>query len=378
MRQLTAVVAKEWRDILRDRRTLHLMVVVPLVFYPAIAILLGVVQPGTPADGGLRVMVSPPDEGWELQVSLEQAGHSVVQQADRAQAFLWLPEGFNEALARSQPAQIEFRAVDGAAAAVLRRHLEEFRMRHLRDQLHRLGPAAERLSILEIREERERPPPRLASAVLLRAALYFLIFICFTGALPAAIDLGAGEKERGTLETLLTAPVPLPVLLGGKLLVVSFCGLASAGLSVAGLAPVLLFGGESQRLLAKAAASLLTPGHVALALALLTPLAVFFGALQLTVSFSSRSAREAQHRTTPLMMVMVLLLVWGMLPGTPLSLLTSLVPALNVMLVLREAIGGSLRPDLLLLTLLSLAVFTAAAVAWGARLIGRERTLFRD
>ncbi len=202
-----------------------------------------------------------------------------------------------------------------------------------------------------------------------------LVMMTLLGAFYPAIDMAAGEKERGTLETLLTAPVPASEIVAGKFAAVALIGLAAA---VANLASMLLtfqsgifrFGTVTQiRFTLPAGAALL----VFLAL---IPLSVLFAATFLGLAVRAQSFKEAQNALTPAQLAATLPLFIVTLPGIDFTPALAVVPVVGVAMFFRELMSGGapLLPSVL--AVLATVGYAALALVFAARSFGREEVLF--
>jgi sodium transport system permease protein len=151
----------------------------------------------------------------------------------------------------------------------------------------------------------------VGGAVLGGLVPYFVILLCLTGAMYPAMDLTAGEKERGTIETILCSPVSRTHLVLGKFLMVLTASIATAVLSITSMA--VSFGVGKKMLLgvahgaADAAMQITMTGKAIVSIFFVVlPLAVFFSAALLAISLFAKSFKEAQSYLSPLMIVVVL------------------------------------------------------------------------
>ena len=206
---------------------------------------------------------------------------------------------------------------------------------------------------------------------------YLFVIFCFMGSMYPAIDLAAGEKERGTMETLLTAPVTRFQILLGKFAVVVVTGLLSAVVSIVGIFLAVRQASTIPPAVFNAVMAILDVQSVLLVLSLLVPLTVFFAAFLLSVSIFAKSYKEAQSMISPLMIVIILPVLIGLFPGVALDSVTALIPVLNVSLATKEIIAGTIKPGLLVEVYASLFVLAGASLFGCARWFGREETIFR-
>ncbi|MDH5806005.1 MAG: ABC transporter permease subunit, partial [Gemmatimonadota bacterium] len=208
---------------------------------------------------------------------------------------------------------------------------------------------------------------------------YMFVIFMFTGAMYAGIDLSAGEKERGTLETLLSSPASRLEIVLGKFVVVAAVGIASALISMTGLYVAVRFGFEEiPEEIMEVVWEVLNVKVIAMIASLLLPLAAFFSALILALAVQAKSFREAQSTLTPLSIVVILPVVIGILPGMELNAVTALVPILNVSLATKDVIAGTIDPLYLSLAYISLFALASASIAFCVFWFNREETLFRS
>jgi sodium transport system permease protein len=180
---------------------------------------------------------------------------------------------------------------------------------------------------------------------------YIFIAFGFLGCMYPAIDLFTGEKERGTIETLLTTPVARWQILFGKMGVIVLSGLMASSAALFGLflSIEVLDIVDNEELL-ELIHGVLTPGFVLMLFGLLFPLTVFFAGVMVPISIHTKSFKEAQSVITPLNIVMVLPAMIGFFPGIELNVLTACIPVVNVVLATKELLAGTLEPGLLALS----------------------------
>lgn len=391
------VFRKELRDTLRDRRTLMAMIVVPLLLFPALMIGMAKFSQSRAAearDKVLHVAVADADGESGLAAHLsKEPGFEVTETRDvtalpeqvRSEALdvaLVVPAGYAHALAARRPATLQLLHKTSDDFDIPRRRVQDavgrFEQQILTARLAALGldPAVTDPIALE---ETDVASSREVFGKLLGGLLpYMFILFCFTGAMYPAIDLAAGEKERGTLETLLCSPANRLQIALGKFAVVSLTGITSALLAALGMYVTVSQGMDGMpAAVLEAVHSVLAPSTIALVFALLLPLAVFFAAVLLMLSLYARSYKEAMSVISPLMIVVVVPAAIALAPGVRLGLVTSLVPILNVSLATREIIAGTASPLHLALVFASLSALAAFGVVACARWFGREDIVFR-
>ena len=180
------------------------------------------------------------------------------------------------------------------------------------------------------------------SAAMWSKILPFVVMVwSLTGAFYPAIDLCAGEKERGTFETLLSSPAKRSEIAIGKLLTVISFSMATALLNMLSMAFTGLFV-YSQMTAGIAGMQMGAPPMASLIwlVIALVPISALFSAVALAAAAFARSSKEGQYYLVPLMMISMPLMIIPMLPAAKLDIGTSLIPVTGLMLLLRSLIEG--------------------------------------
>jgi len=192
-----------------------------------------------------------------------------------------------------------------------------------------------------------------------------------------AIDLAAGERERGTLETLLTSPASRLEILFGKFGVVVLTGILTAAVAIIGLYIGIIQTREIPPELLNTILGILEFKSIAMLLSLLLPLTVFFAGILLSLSFFARSYKEAQSIISPMTIVIVVPAFVGLMPGMSLNVVTACIPILNVSLATKAIIADTATPPLLAEVCLSLIAIAVLSLFVCARIFESEGTVFR-
>ncbi|MEN9291707.1 MAG: hypothetical protein RLZZ357_1551 [Bacteroidota bacterium] len=205
---------------------------------------------------------------------------------------------------------------------------------------------------------------------------YIFIAFGFIGCMYPAIDLFTGEKERGTIETLLTTPVSRWKILLGKMLVVVSSGMLAASCSLLGLFISIEFLdlGANKEILDVIHGILSLPFILSM-LALLLPLVVFFAGVMIPIAIYAKSFKEAQSIITPLNIIMVLPAMIGFFPGIELDLSTAFIPVINVVLATKELIAGTLSIGYFLSVFSVMLLIAGLAVMLSYRQFGKEQNI---
>lgn len=396
MKTILTIFRKELKDSLRDRRTIITMIIVPLLMFP---VMIGLTS---------RFIMSHEEKAQvrELKVGLlagENAGEFVemlgeqenilvfehiqleegqaLVASDSLNAFIVFHEKFDRQVRELGQGEITFYLKETED-----REIEEGRIMELlgefeellrTDRFETLNLDINIIKTLSISKVNLATPKEQLADMVGGILPYMFILFCFMGSMYPSIDLAAGEKERGTLETLLTSPVNRFQILIGKFGVVVLTGISSAAVSLLGLYLGIRYISSIPAEFVDMIMSILEPGSILVLLSLLLPLSVFFAGLLLSISFTARTYKEAQSKIGPLFPVIIIPAFIGMMPGMNLNASTALIPILNVSLATRTIIAGQADVSVLIIVYLSLVVYAGAALFLCSKTFSRESAIFR-
>ncbi len=200
-----------------------------------------------------------------------------------------------------------------------------------------------------------------------------LILMTVTGAVYPAIDLTAGERERGTLEALMAAPVPRHELLFAKYVAVLSVAMLTALANLLSMVVTAYASGLEGLLFGTAGLSIRV---IASTLGLLCVFAAFFSSVILVVTSFARSFKEAQAYLIPVMLVALAPGVMCLLPGIEFNGTYAVTPLVNIVLLARDVFEDRVVPVWAIATLLSTMLYSAVALAAAARIFGTDAVLY--
>jgi sodium transport system permease protein len=446
-RHIQLIYHREMRDQLRDRRTLFTIAVLPMLLYPLIGLLMMQVAqfnreysvririvghenwpqnhplidqqrhlarlPGAEAIGRLIEFTTEPWPTNSEELEKLRNSSSTAVQLDLVDAVLIVKPDFTQRMEQrlaaksipdlsiaagreAEPASV-LESTDGLelVANLARDHsqLAQHRLQRVLDvwqqawvsrELVSAGMSPRLVEPLTLAHT-DTAPVSVRRAMLWSKVLPFVMLVwALTGAFYPAIDLCAGEKERGTLETLLSSPARRNEIVWGKLLTVATFSVSSALLNLlsmhttAGLiVKQLAFAGSSQAADALGPLPIHALGWLVL---LLLPMAAFFSALALAVAALARSTKEGQYYLMPLLLVTLPLVSLPMIPSLSLNLGTSLVPVSGAVFLVRSLIEGRYTEALVHLPVVIMVTVTCCllSIRWAIRQFESESVMFRE
>ena len=192
------------------------------------------------------------------------------------------------------------------------------------------------------------------------------------GAVYPAIDLTAGERERGTMEALIVSPTPSYALLLAKYSAVVTVALLTALANLAAMTITLWVSGIGKLIFGD---GILSSGVIGTVLILLVLFTMFFAALLLAVTSFAKSFKEAQAYLIPLMLLALTPGVMSLLPGIKFTSLLATVPLVNIVLLAREVLNGDADMNTALVAVVCNGIYALAALSVASRLFGSDASM---
>src|SRR5712692_688432 len=396
---IACVYRKELTEWLRDRRTLISTVLIPLLLFPIMMVgfsSLAVIMIGKAEKEVPKIMVLGGEDSPKVVEKLRSLDNlEIVPSTDdwkqkisekEIRAAVEIPKNFQASLERNEPETVQIYFYEGElkssfGANRVEKFFKDYRENVIKDRLSARNSPGAILNPFDVKQENVAPPEKVSGAAMGGLLGYMVILLSMTGAMYPAIDLTAGEKERGTMETILSSPISRMDLVLGKFLLVLSASLSTAILSLISMGVSFALLGKSGAMSAKDTAVMQL--HIGLptvfaVFLMALPLAVLFAAVLLTIALFAKSYKEAQSYLTPMTFVVVIPAVASLMPGVELTSKLALVPILNTSLVCKEIVAGTYHWHSIGIIFSSTCVYAAAALFIAVKMFQRESVLFRS
>lgn len=403
---MLAVAGKEILSTVRDRRAIVSNLLIPLLLLPTIMLGLPLLLGGlfereqqsmTPvAIEGLAFL--PPrllDEVVARRTEIHDTDDAVtLVREDEVAAAMIVPAGFASAVAVGEVPELELIAKNGnlqseLAAGKLRQAVDAYRNELVAERLAAAGLDPAVLEPVAVRSLDASRPEEQSSGQLAWIIPFFIAIWALAGGQMTALDATAGEKERGTLEALLVAPVRRVEVVVGKFLATLASGLSAAVMAIVGVlvggallrtAFLPRLGPEAGEMVAVMGGSFrLTPGGLGIMLGSAVLLAAAVAALLIAVAMFARSFKEAQSYVAPLSFVMIVpAMALQFADLLDLGRVVYRVPVMNVMVLMDDVLGGSVRSGDVLVSWGTMLLLVALLLAFALRNFRREGVIFRS
>ncbi|MGB2697499.1 MAG: ABC transporter permease subunit/CPBP intramembrane protease [Candidatus Zixiibacteriota bacterium] len=395
LRKVKTIYLKEMLDTLRDRRTLVSMILVPILLFPIImfgmsGLIASLIKKAEERPAQITILGEENAPHLTSQV-FQNGKFTVVEEKDyenairekRIEAALVFSEDFEQRINSEDSAQA-FIYYDKAeikseiAAEKLADLLWEYSDSVITSRLQKREIDRSLLHPVNIQRENVASKEKMGGFMLSMFLPYMIIILSLTGAMYPAIDLTAGEKERGTMETILVSPVSRGELATGKFFCVMTASVVTAVLATismsisagAGFAQMSSFTGEGAQFSIKITSILVI-------LVLFLPISALFSSLLLSLSLFAKSYKEAQSYITPLMIVVIMPAMISFMPGVELNWGLAFVPIINVSLALKEVLLGTYNWEFIGLIFVSTILYASFSIFVTRKLFEKEHVLFR-
>ena len=394
------VYRKEFTEWVRDRRTLISTVLVPLFFFPIIMVgftALAVVMVGKAKEETPKIMILGGEDSPQVVAGLQKVKSLEVvpyrpdwkEQISEKEirAAVEIPPGFQAALEKGEVKTVKIYYYEGEMKSSfgvdrIEKFLKDYRDQVVKERLAAKNVPPSVLTPFEIHQENVAPPEKVSGATVGGFIGYMVVLLCMTGAMYPAIELTAGEKERGTMETILSSPISRMNLVLGKFLLVLSAALVTAALSVMSMgisfSALRHFNVTSGRGEAAGLLLQLGPKAVAAIFLMALPMAVLFSAVLMTIALFAKSHKEAQSYLTPMTFLVVIPAVASLLPGVELTPKLAFIPILNTSLVCKEIMTGTYHWNAIALIFVSTCAYAGIALFLAFKTFQRESVLFRS
>lgn len=397
--KILTIYKKEMLDLIRDRRTIITSFVLPIILYPLIMIGFSsmmsrqemkleqqeiVVYVQDQSNNEISQMIKQSIskvENIQLMEEVQNYEHQTfidLLSENSIQTLLTINDSISASgysISNLTCFYNETSDKSSLAYRKIRNKLRDLEEGLIRKRLEKIEINTEILNAVEIKKENIAPPEQMVGFVVGKFLPYLLIILTISGASVIASDLIAGEKERGTLETILVSAARRNELVIGKYLTIITISIITVLLNL--LSMYLSFRHIFMQLGKTIGDVQLPIGNFALILVLMIPLITFFSAILLSISTYSRNIKEAQSYQMPLLFGAIMLSMVSFLPGFELNLGFAFIPIVNFSLMMRDIMLNNYNLYYFFLILFSTLILDVLTVYISIKLFHSEKVLFR-
>jgi len=386
---------KELRGTIRDRRTIRVMIIVPLIFYPLLFAGIGylnkvgsmkseesvskIVLTGSEFAPQL-VRYLEEDKRVEI-LSVSEDLYSRLKNSD-IQLILEIPSDFKAKIEQGDFGNLilKYDATELKSMVAQKRikeAIEKYKREIIQKRLSLVGLKEDFLNPIILQEENIASAEKIAGSFLSFLLPYLIIILIFAGAMHTAVDLTAGEKERGTIATLLVSQVSRLEIVLGKCFTVMTVSLTSMVLGLLGLSIAFLSSASGTEGFEGAKFGI-PLNNICLLFLVLLPLVGLASSILVMIGIFARNVREASSYITPIYMLTIFLGIMSINQGIEISDQMFLFPVLNNSFVFRELLRGKIIWNHIWTTFFANIVIAGLALLGATRLFTKEEVLFRS
>ncbi|MBE3127044.1 MAG: ABC transporter permease [Candidatus Atribacteria bacterium] len=394
-KNIKLIFIKELLGTIRDRRTIIAMIIIPLIFYPLLFAGIGYFSKlGSikSEEAASKVIIDGAEFAPQLVnylreyekieiLIIEDDSHAKLQNGD-IQAILVIPPDFKYKIEQGEPNKLilKYDATEAKSRIAKQRIdqvIEKYKSEILFQKLSRLDLKEEFLTPLILQEENIATAKKMTGAFLATLLPYLIIILIFTGAMHTAVDITAGEKERGTIATLLVSQISRLEIVLGKCFAVMLISFTSMVLGLFGLTLAFLSGTS----IAGGIEGLqfgISINSIFLFFLVLFPLVGLASAVLVMVGIYARNIREASSYIIPIYMLTIFLGIISISQGMELTGKMFLIPVLNSSFVFKELLMGKIYWNHIITTFSANIIIAGIALFGATRLFNKEEVLFRS
>jgi sodium transport system permease protein len=394
-KNIKLIFIKELVGTIRDKRTIIAMIIIPLIFYPLLFMGIGYfnrIGSIKSEEAASKIMIYGAEFAPQLVkhlqdyekievLTIEDDSPAKLQNGN-IQAVLVVPPDFKYKIEQEEPNKLILKYDTTEAKSRIAKQriiqvIEKYKDEIILQRLSRLDLKEEFLTPLILQEENIATAEKMTGSFLAVLLPYLIIILIFAGAMHTAVDITAGEKERGTIATLLVSQISRLEIVLGKcfaVILISFTSmvLGLVGLTLAFLSGTTIMGGIEG---VKFGISFHT---VCLIFLVLFPLVGLASAVLVMVGIFARNIREASNYITPIYMLTIFLGIISISQGMELTGKMFLVPVLNSSFVFKELLMGKIYWNHIITTFSANMVIAGLALFGATRLFSKEEVLFRS
>jgi sodium transport system permease protein len=396
MKNIIIIIKKEIKDLLRDRRTLMTMIIIPIMVFPIIFSIMGKVtsnQIKKETEKSLTIGFNDNGNANQLRQLFENrpdikiikypklVKFDTLIQSGKLDGAIMISDNFDSNIGTMRTGQIAmlYKSANWGVKERLMGVMDKYKNTMMDERLAKLSiqrPAIDpvEIKVQDVSSQREKLGKTIGGYIP-----YIFIIFGFMGCVFPAIDLFTNEKEKGTLETLLVTPVKRIEILFGKMTVVSVIGSISAVLSIIGFSFGLKqFANSLPKDVLGSLLNFIEPGNIAMLVVMLVPLIVFFAGILTLITTYAKSYKEAQSFVSPMSFIVIVPAVIGTIPGVELNVKTALIPIVNISLAAKDIIAGTINYSLYGMVLASLLLYACIAVLVAVKWFSKETNIIKS
>ena len=392
---IKAIFKKEMIDILRDKKTLFMGIILPIILYPVLMIVMTQILSSSmnsisnkdiniafskEPSSSLISIIDNYDDETDAKINIIESQSYIKELEDgRLDAYLEIDENNN---IENYYIYINSSKENSSTVSIkLEEILNTYKLSLTERELNNNGLDVNKvLEPIGFETRDVAKTEEIAGFFLGQALPIILIIGVLLGAIYPAIDSMAGEKERGTLETLFTLPISNLELVMGKYMAVSFCAIVTAVLNILSILLTISYLFLSGSIVEGLDISkfnineLILP--IIITLLCVCLFAMVISAVSMCVCSFAKSFKDAQNYITPVMFLVLIPSYVSMIPNMKLDSTTAIIPVVNISLLIKSVLSFNSNIGLIAMVFMSNFTFVILAVILLSKIFNSEEILF--
>ncbi|AZV56496.1 ABC transporter permease [Clostridium sp. AWRP] len=386
------VLKKELLDMFRDRKTILMSILIPMLLLPILSFVIGKATSTSHKNVENNLKISVVDKrNSTLGVFLKsQKNVKIIKSNNIKQdvkdgkilAGITIPEDFDENISKDMNEKITLTYDNSSndsmeAFDILNSYIDKYSKNIVSKRLEKRNIDSKILTPINIAQDTIEKKESGIGKLMLNIMVPLLLILGSVGNTVApSLDLGVGEKERGTLEPLLTTKASRMSLLWGKFLAITIMGII---VSLANLAGLFISMNQTNGMFQ--GANDINIGLETITLIMILPilLTMVFGALGLSISIYAKSSKEAQTYLSPFTIIAVILVYATMMKdGKSIETYFFSIPIANASCLTKEFLVGIHNTAHIAITFGWMIVYIVAAISFARYMFNKESVIFRS
>ena len=392
---IKAIFKKEMIDILRDKKTLFMGIILPIILYPVLMIVMTQILSSSmnsisskdiniafskEPSSSLISIIDNYDDETDSKINIIESQSYIKELEDgRLDAYLEIDENNN---IENYYVYINSSKENSSTVSIkIEEILNTYKLSLTERELNNNGLDVNKILEPIVFETRDVAKTEEIAGVFLGQVLPIILIIgVLLGAIYPAIDSMAGEKERGTLETLFTLPISNLELVMGKYMAVSFCAIVTAVLNILSILLTISYLFLSGSIVEGLEISkfnineLILP--IIITLLCVCLFAMVISAVSMCVCSFAKSFKDAQNYITPVMFLVLIPSYVSMIPNMKLDSTTAIIPVVNISLLIKSVLSFNSNIGLIAMVFMSNFTFVILAVILLSKIFNSEEILF--
>jgi sodium transport system permease protein len=391
---ILTVFKKEIKDLFRDKKTIIVSLLIPLLLFPVMFGVIGKSMSSSKDTVQNNLKIALVDKGnSNLSKFIEGQKNIKIEKskdikgdikAGKIYLAIELPADFDENVSAENTSDLKLTYDNSSqnsetAYAMINSMIDVYSKQIVNNRLAKRGINTSILTPIKVDNITiVKEDEGVAKMVLSLMLPLMLVIYSVSGPLSSAIDLGVGEKERGTLEPLLTTKAGRLSLLWGKFLAITIVGLMTTIATMVGIFIAMKQNSSAFGSSVAMSGIGISPEALIIIGVLIVFLTMAFGALELSISIYARSFKEASTYNSPLMIIAIIpAYATYMLDAKNIPIMYFNIPVANVVCVLKELIAGIYNYNHIAITSVWIVVYVAACMLFARFMFSREEVIFR-